>query len=197
MTLKQLGGRKATRRSKDPALRFDLRTRRGDANIKSLTVTLPKSFAIDQRHLGNICSKAQLASERCAGRQPIGTAIAETPLLEQPLKGPAYAVSGFGKLPHVVFILEGQVRVMPEVESSSVHNGHLKSVVPVIPDVPIGHFRLNLYGGGKGYLVNTRDLCGGRISAKVQYIAQNGKRLTQRPRIKTSCGGSKSKRKGR
>ena len=107
--------------------------------------------------------------------------MTQTPLLDAPLSGPAYAVSGFGKLPHVVFILEGQVRVMPEVESSSVHNGHLKSVVPVIPDVPIGHFRLNLYGGGQGYLVNTRDLCGGRIAAKVQYIAQNGKRLTQQP----------------
>ena len=197
LTIRQLGGHKGTGRTKNPRLRFDLRTREGDANLKWVSLTLPKAFAIDQRHLGNICSRAQLASERCAGRQAIGTVMTQTPLLDAPLSGPAYAVSGFGKLPHVVFILEGQVRVMPEVESSSVHNGHLKSVVPVIPDVPIGHFRLNLYGGGKGYLVNTRDLCGGRISAKVQYIAQNGKRLTQRPRIKTSCGGSKSKRKGR
>ena len=47
-------------------------------------VTLPKAFAIDQRHLGNICSKAQLAAEHCAGRQPIGTAIDETPLLDSP-----------------------------------------------------------------------------------------------------------------
>ena len=40
MTIRQLGGRKATRRSVNPALRFDLRTRDGDANIKSLAVTL-------------------------------------------------------------------------------------------------------------------------------------------------------------
>ena len=92
-----------------PQLQFDLRTRPGDANIRSVAVTLPKAFAIDQRHLGNICSRAQLAAEHCAGRQPIGTAVVETPLLEQPLRGPAYAVSGFGKLPHVVFILGGQV----------------------------------------------------------------------------------------
>ncbi len=150
-------------------MRFDLWTRPGDANIKSLAVTLPKAFAIDQRHLGNICSRAQLAAEHCAGRQPIGTATTTTPLLDQPLTGPAYAVSGFGKLPHVVFILDGQVTIMPEAESSSVKGGHLKTVVPVIPDAPIGHFRLDLFGGKKGYLVNTRNLCASPAKVAVQY----------------------------
>ena len=35
-------------------------TRPGDANIKSLSVTLPNAFEIDQRHLGNICSEKEL-----------------------------------------------------------------------------------------------------------------------------------------
>ena len=135
MTCAQLGGRKATPRSKNPALQFDLSTRPGDANIKSVAVTLPKAFAIDQRHLGNICSRAQLAAEHCAGRQPIGTAMTTTPLLDQPLKGPAYAVSGFGKLPHVVFILGGQVTLMPEAESSSV-NGRPEDHRPGRPRRP-------------------------------------------------------------
>jgi hypothetical protein len=198
MTVRQLGPRKDTKRSRNPRLRFELRTRNGDANIKSLSVTLPKAFAIDQRHLGNICSKAQLAAEHCAGRQRIGTATTETPLLDQPLKGPAYAVSGFGKLPHVVFILGGQVTIMPEAESSSVKHGHLKTTVPVVPDAPIGHFRLNLFGGKKGYLVNTRDLCASPAAATVEYTAQNGKALTQRVETKTACGrtgrGSRHKR---
>jgi hypothetical protein len=188
MTLRQLGGHKATGRSRDPALRFDLRTRHGDANIKSLTVTLPKSFAIDQRHLGNICSKAQLAAEHCAGRQPIGTATTDTPLLEQPLKGPAYAVSGFGKLPHVVFILGGQVTIMPEAESSSV-NGRLRTTVPVVPDAPVGHFRLNLFGGKRGYIVNTRNLCASSAAMIVDYTGQNGDTYHQRVRPKAACGG--------
>ena len=73
MSVRQQGPRKDTKRTKNPRMRFELRTRNGDANIKSLAVTLPKAFAIDQRHLGNICSKAQLEAESCAGRQPIGT----------------------------------------------------------------------------------------------------------------------------
>ena len=57
MSITQLGGHKATKRSKDPSLAIELNTRPGDANIKSLSVTLPKAFEIDQRHLGNICDR--------------------------------------------------------------------------------------------------------------------------------------------
>jgi hypothetical protein len=195
MTIRQLGGHKATSRSKNPAMRFDLWTRPGDANLKQLSLTLPKAFAIDQRHLGNICSRTQLATEHCRGRQPIGTATTETPLLDQNLSGPAYAVSGFGKLPHVVFILGGQVTVMPEVESSSVEGGHLKTVVPVVPDVPIGHFRLDLTGGKEGYLINTRSLCASKAVVQIKYVAQNGKRRSQNVRAKTACGHSRAQRR--
>ena len=66
MKIKYLSGGKA--RAKNPALEFALKTRPGDANIKSLSVTLPQAFSIDQRHLGNICSEKQLAAEECAGR---------------------------------------------------------------------------------------------------------------------------------
>jgi hypothetical protein len=198
MTIKQLGGRNATGRSQDPALQFDLRTRAGDANIKSVAVTLPKAFAIDQRHLGNICSKAQLAAERCAGRQAIGTVMTTTPLLDQPLSGPAYAVSGFGSLPHVVFILDGQVLIMPEAESSSVNGGHLRTVVPVVPDAQIGHFRLTLYGGTRGYITNTRSLCGPRPAANVEFFGQNGKETSPHVALKTACSSKARKgRKGR
>jgi hypothetical protein len=197
MKIRQLGGRKQTKRSKDPVLRFDLRTRAGDANLKSVAVTLPKAFAVDQRHLGNICSKAQLAAERCAGRQAIGTVEVKTPLLDAPLKGPAYAVSGYGKLPHLAFILAGQVTIIPEAESSSVKGGHLKTVVPVIPDAPIGHFRLTLYGGKKGYVTNTRSLCAGAAMTRVEYRAQNGRKSTQRVRTKAACPKKKKRKSAR
>jgi hypothetical protein len=194
MSIRQLGGSGQTSRSKNPKLQFDLRTRPGDANIKSLSVTLPKAFAIDQRHLGNICSKAQLEAERCAGRQPIGRAWVKSPLLDQPLQGPAYAVSGFGKLPRVAFVLDGQVTLVPQAESASVHGGFLRTTVPVIPDAPIGHFRLTLLGGSKGYLVNTRDLCAGSVTAVIAYRAQSGRNRTQRVEAKTPCQNRKGSR---
>jgi hypothetical protein len=195
MTITQLGTRKQTKRSQDPSLRFDLNTRAGDANIKSVAVTLPKAFAVDQRHLGNICSRTQLAAEHCAGRQAIGTVETTTPLLEAPLKGPAYAVSGFGKLPHLAFILAGQVTLIPEAESSSVKGGHLKTVVPTVPDAPIGHFRLTLFGGSQGYITNTKSLCAAPTVTTVEYSAQNGKALTQKVKTKAACGSKAAKHK--
>jgi hypothetical protein len=195
LTITQLGSHRQTTRSQDPSLRFDLKTRPGDANIKSVAVTLPKALEIDQRHLGNICSKAELAATHCAGRQAIGTVSTETPLLEKPLQGPAYAVSGFGKLPHLAFILAGQVTLIPEAISSSVKGGHLKTVVPTVPDAPIGHFRLTLFGAKQGYLTNTRSLCSAPVVTTVEYVGQNGKTLTQQVKANTACGGkAKEKR---
>jgi hypothetical protein len=194
MTIAQLGSRKQTKRAKDPVLQFDLRTRPGEANLKSVAVTLPKAFQIDQRHLGNICSRSELAAKLCAGRQPIGTVITETPLLDQPLQGPAYAVSGFGRLPHLAFILAGQVTIIPEAISSSVKGGHLRTVVPVIPDAPIGHFRLTLFGGKQGYISNTRSLCAAPAVSTIEYSGQNGKATSQQVKAKTACPKASSRR---
>jgi hypothetical protein len=188
MKIRQLGGSKKTQRSDNPGVQFDLRTRAGDANVKSVAVTLPPAFEIDQRHLGNICSKGELTRSHCAGRQPIGKAFTKTPLLDAPLSGPVYAVSGFGNLPHVVFILDGQVTLIPEAESVS-NKGKLKTTVSTVPDAPIGHFHLTMFGGKRGYLVNTRDLCPSPPTIKVAFKGQNGKNLTQQVKTQLSCGG--------
>ncbi len=196
MTIRQLGGRKAAKRSSNPTLRLDLRTRGGDANIKRLSVTLPNAFEIDQRHLGNICSEKELAETECAGRTPIGTGSTTTPLLDQPLSGPVYAVSGSGGLPRLAFILNGQVNLLPRAETKTV-KGELKTTVPVVPDAPIGHFRLKVYGGKHGYLINTRSLCAHKPVIKVGFKGQNGNSLTQKVKMKTACGGHHSKQSKR
>jgi hypothetical protein len=186
MTIVQKSGGRG--RAKNPSLEFHLRTRPGDANIKSVAVTLSKAWAIDQRHLGNLCSESELTLTKCAGRQAIGTAITRTPLLDLPLAGPVYAVSGKGGLPRLAFVLDGQVPLVPRAKSSSV-GGALKTVVPMVPDAPIGDFQLTIFGGGKGYLINTRGLCGGPVVSKVEYVAQNGKKLTQNVKAQSKCNG--------
>jgi hypothetical protein len=192
MSVRLLGGKKQTARTQNPRLRFDLITRRGDANIKSVAVTLSKAFQIDQRHLANICSRSQLQANRCAGRQRMGMVWVRSPLLDQPLEGPAYAVSGFGKLPRLVFVLDGQVTVLPQAESRSGSDGRLRTVVPVIPDVPVGHFRLTLLGGNKGYLVNSHDLCRNAGKIVVNFTGQNTKTHRQAISPKLPCGGKRS-----
>jgi hypothetical protein len=196
MGIRYLNG--GTKRAKNPALEFHLQTRAGDANIKSLSVTLSKAWAIDQRHLGNICSEAQLTANKCQGKQPIGSAVTKTPLLDQPLSGPVYAVSGGGGLPRLAFILNGQVPLVPRAKSSAAkgaQKGALKTVVPVIPDAPIGDFRLTLLGSGQGYLINTRGLCNKPVVSTVEYQAQNGAKLTENVKAKAPCGGKHKAKK--
>jgi hypothetical protein len=196
MTIRQLGSGKGTHRTSNPRLRFDLKTRPGDANVKSISVTLPTAYAIDQTHLGNICSEKELATSECAGRQPMGEASTTTPLLDQPISGFTYAVSGSGGLPRLAFILNGQVKLVPRAETKTV-NGRLQTTVPVVPDAPIGHFRLQLFGGKRGYLVNTRDVCRHVPVIDVDYVGQNGKTHTQQIKVKAPCGKKPARPKHR
>ena len=198
MTIHQLGGRKGTKRGVDPSLSFDLRTRPGDANLKSVTVTLPNAFEVDPNHLANLCTEKALAETHCAGRQAIGTITDETPQLEAPLTGSVYAVTGAGGLPHLAFILGGQVEIVPRAETETISGERLRTTVPVIPDAQIGHFHFHLFGAGRGYLTNTRSLCGARKPLiEVGLDAQNGRTLTQHIALKAPCGGKQAKRKRR
>jgi hypothetical protein len=82
--------------------------------------------------------------------------------------------------------------VIPRAESSSVRGGFLKTVVPIVPDAQVGHFRLTLLGGSKGYLVNTRSLCvGKRPKVSIVYGAHNGRRHKQRIGLRAPCGKKK------
>jgi hypothetical protein len=192
-TMRQTGGKKKTRRATNPQLQLDLYTRPGDANIKSVTVTLSNAFEIDQRHLGNICSEKELTEKQCAGRTPIGEATTTTPLLDQPLTGPVFAVSGSGGLPRLAFILNGQVNLVPRAETTTIKGGRLQTTAPVVPDAPIGHFSLTVFGGPTGYLINTRDICQNRPVTKVTFVGQNESTFTQEVKVKTACPKKKKK----
>lgn len=187
LTIRQLGRQRATQRGRDPRLRFDLYTSAGEANIKSLAVTLPSSLEIDQRHLTNICSRSELLADHCKDRAALGEAVDWTPLLEKPLSGLVYAVSGYGRLPHIAFILGGQVTIIPEALTTSVGGKRLEAFLPAIPDAPIGHFRLTVFGGQHGYLRNTRDLCASPAQARVRFAGQNGASLTRWPTVRAAC----------
>ena len=72
------------------------------------------------------------------------------------------------------------------------------TTVPFVPDAPVGHFSLTVFGGKTGYLINTRNICAHRPVVAVGYIGQNGKTRSQKIKVKTACGKKKSgKRKSR
>jgi hypothetical protein len=75
---------------------------------------------------------------------------------------------------------------VPRADATAV-GGRLKTTVPVVPDAPIGHFQMTVFGGKSGYLINTRDICKRTPITTVEYTGQNGKQVTQRVKTKASC----------
>jgi hypothetical protein len=177
-----IGGPSVTFRSSNPGLQVDLRPRPGDANQQSVAFTLSDALQIDQRHLGNICSEAELVNTRCAGRQVIGSASATTPVLDEPLSGPVYAVSGSGGLPRLAVMLGGEIDLLLRASTTAVRSPNggsaLVNTFTGVPDAPVESFRLTINGGPTGYLVNNRDLCQ-RVETRTKRL-KSGKRKKQR-----------------
>jgi len=173
---KLIGGRKSLRRNGHPAFRAILVAREGDANIKRAALTLPHSQFLDQGHIGTICTRVQLAASACPARSIYGYARAQSPLLDDEVAGPVYLVSSDHELPDLLADLHGQVNVRLRGVISSA-KARMRTVFYPVPDVPVSKFTLQMKGGKKGLLVNSRDLCKGRNRSFLNFKAQNGKSL--------------------
>lgn len=187
-----------TERGGFPALRSVYTPRRGDANLKDLVVRFPRSEFIEQGHFGTVCTRVQFAAgaghgAQCPAKSVYGQISASTPLLDEPLRGPVFLRSSNHNLPDVVFALHGRIEAEVAVRLDSV-NGGLRASVEGAPDVPITKVVLNMQGGDKGLIINSRDLCAHTYRAAVKVDGQNGKSHNLRPKLKASCGG---KAKGR
>jgi hypothetical protein len=207
-----LNGKQGIHHSDHPNLRFNLAGRQGDANMASVSVLLPQAFQIDQANLGNICSETQLANEECAGRNAVGTASATTPILDIPLSGPVYAVSGSGGLPKLAVILHGPPQMPIKLVIRGITDtvgARIRNTFPLVPDAPVTDFALTLNGGPAGYLVNNTNVCGSakgkskkakkkanrlrktNLTANASYTAQDGDTLSQRVPIAAQCPKAK------
>jgi hypothetical protein len=208
-----LNGRGGTTRSSHPALQVNVGGTPGGANILGADVLLPPAFQVDQNNLGNLCSESELASNQCAGRNTIGSATATTPLLDQALSGPVYAVSGSGGLPRLAMILNGPASqpVQLIVRADTVTRGNqIASVISAAPDAQITGFSLTIDGGSTGYLVNNTNLCtktkkGKKGKKKKQvrtsqtasatFTGQNGATSQRSTTIAMDCGPVKKAKK--
>jgi hypothetical protein len=153
LSMKLTGG---VRRRGHPAIHTTLTTQPGEANSRSVIVTLPKGELLDNAHIANICTRPQFAQDQCPAASVLGTAEAITPLLERPLSGTAYLRSSpEHNLPDIAIDLEGQIdlELVGRVDSFS---NRLRATFADVPDAPISSFSLNLLGGSKGLVQNRR-----------------------------------------
>ncbi|MBK5219479.1 MAG: hypothetical protein JJE35_06815 [Thermoleophilia bacterium] len=175
------GGRDSTKRNRFPKFRATLVARPGDANIRRAALTLSHALILEQGHIRTICTRPQLAAGACPKESIYGNARAESPLLDKALVGPVYLVPGStdSGLPDLLADLHGQVNIrLRGVISAS--KARLKTVFPMVPDVPVSKFVLTMKGGKRGLLASTRNLCAKRIISYLNFEAQNGKKLKKK-----------------
>jgi hypothetical protein len=176
-----------TKRADRPSLRVVVRPRPGDANIDSSQVTLPPSIFLNQAHLSAVCTLVQFAADRCPARSAYGTAAAFTPLLDQPLTGKAYLRSSDHELPDLVFALRGEgfeVDLVGRIDSAG---GGLRATFDIVPDAPVTKFVARMYGGKRGILENSADLCASPQLTRARFLGHSNRGWALRPALKASC----------
>lgn len=175
-----------TRRTKSPKLRATLVARGGDANIARSAVILPRPFFLRQSSIAKVCTRVQFAAHECPAKSIYGFATAESPLLDAPLRGPAYLRSSDNLLPDLVVALRGQVEIDLDGRIDQVKK-RMRTTFDMVPDVPVSAFSLTVRGGRKGLLENSTNLCARRYKAVARFTAQNGKKRNMRPKLRTPC----------
>jgi hypothetical protein len=187
-----------TSRGAHPALRGVYRPRPGNANSKKLVLRLPRSAFLDQAHIRTICTRVQFAANGgngggCPKGAVYGRATAWTPLLDEPLTGPVYLRSSNHNLPDFVAALHGIVDVEAVGRIDSARGG-IRATFETIPDAPLSKVVVDMQGGKKGLIVNSRNLCGHKSRANAEFAGHNGKRFKSNPVMRPECGRRKKRR---
>jgi hypothetical protein len=186
----------ATKRGGHPGLIGTYRPRAGDANLAGLTVRLPRSAFLEQAHIRTICTRVQFAADNCPKGAVYGTAVAHTPLLEEPLTGPVYLRSSDNKLPDMVASLHGLIDVEAVARIDSVRGG-IRATFTGVPDAPITKVVVRMQGQKKGLIVNSTNLCAAKGRARISALAHNAMRSVTGPRVVAAgCGKGRRGRKG-
>jgi hypothetical protein len=169
------------------------------SNVARAQVKLPSAAFIDNAHIGTVCTRPQFAAHHCPPRSVIGRVSATSPLLGYPVKGNVYLRSSTHPLPDLVAELRGPDTQPIEVDlvgkTDSV-NGALRNTFEAAPDVPVSHFRLELFGGKRGLIEMSSGFCK-HPNATIRLRAHNEATYNTHPRVQSSCGKSGKKRSHR
>jgi uncharacterized repeat protein (TIGR01451 family) len=175
------------------------------ANIRSVAVSLPKQLPARLTTIQQACLAAVFAANPagCPVGSNIGTATATTPVLANPVSGPAYLVShGGAAFPDLVVMLQGEGVTLDLIGSINIRKGVTSSAFANVPDAPISAFELKLPEGphsGLAAVVPAKakgSLCGQKLTMPTTLTGQNGAVVKQTTKIAvTGCAKPKKAKK--
>jgi hypothetical protein len=160
---------------------------KGEANIKSIKVDLPKQLPSRLTTLQKACTAAVFDANpaACPPASIVGIATATTPLLPVQVTGPVYFVSHGGEaFPSLILVLQGDgVRVDVIGSTFISKTGITSSTFKSVPDVPVPSFELYLPPGKYSALAANGNLCTTPLAMPINITAQNGATLKQTIKI--------------
>jgi hypothetical protein len=130
----------------------------------------------------------QFAADHCPAGSVYGHATVFTPVLgkQQPLRGPVYLRSSSHKLPDLVIALKEPVAINVVGRIDSIEGG-IRVTFDVIPDAPVTRAIVNMAGGAKSLLVNSRNICSAAPRSTLRLRGHNDKERNLRPVLRAKC----------
>ncbi len=183
--------RGGTRRGAYPELRATFKARGPrDSNLKDIAVTIPHQEFLAQNHIRGICTRVEFAADRCPANSVYGSAVAHTPLFDDPLRGHVYLRSAPGRrLPDLVASLRsGAVEIVLEGKIGPGKKGGIRALFRDLPDEPLDRFVMTLYGGKRGLLVNSANICAVPPVSSVKALGQNNVGSVFTTTLRGQCG---------
>jgi hypothetical protein len=159
------------------------------ANLQSVKLTLPKQLPARQATLKGACPAAtyQANPASCPAASIVGHASASTPVLANPLSGPAYLVSRPGETyPTLNIPLQGSSITLDLQATTAIKKKITTTTFTGIPDVPLSSLELTLPAGPHSLLATNTNPCTTTLTAPTRITAQNGAVINQATKLTTT-----------
>ncbi len=188
-----------TSKKKGASLHVKVTSGAGQANIAKVKVDLPVQLPSRLSTLQKACVDKVFDANpaSCPAASLVGSASAATPLLKNPLTGPAYLVShAAAAFPDLEVVLQGEGITLILDGNTQIKKGITSSIFRAVPDAPISTFDLSLPEGSHSALAAFGNLCTSKLKMPTVITGQNGAVIRQTTKITaTGCPKRKSVKK--